>query len=337
MRIRNFLKDKWIFILFQALLITFLSLILYVLRLNFYAVIFVIVLQTACAVVILAAEYLTKQGFYKQMERSLDSLDKKYLLSEILDRPSFFEGEIFYDATKTAFKSMNDNIAVYKLSSDEYREYIETWVHEIKTPIAAAKLIIDNNRNEITKSLEDELFKIDNFVEQALFYSRSNTLQKDFIIKEVMLSDLVKSAVKKYSMMLIENKISIELKNLDIDVFVDTKWVEFVLGQIISNSIKYKKSNSKLEFFAKSGKNGVILSISDNGIGIPSKDLNRVFDKGFTGDNGRMYAKSTGIGLYLCKKLCDKMGLSISVLSEQGIGTTINIAFPNGKVQFLES
>lgn len=328
MKVKDFLKDKWIFILLNMFLTLFLSLMLYVLRLNLYAIFFIIIMQVSFGILILVIDFLSKQRFYNQVIKSLDNLDKKYLLSELLDRPNFLEGKIFYDATKEAFKSMNDNIAKYKISSDEYREYIETWVHEIKTPIAASKLIIDNNKNEITKSLGHELFKIDSFVEQALFYSKSSDLNKDFIIKEVSLSDLVKSVIKKHSMMLIENKIQIELKNINLKILADAKWIDFILGQIITNSVKYKNENSRLEFFTQTHQNKVKLSIKDNGIGIPSKDIKRIFDKGFTGENGRKYAKSTGIGLYLCKKLCDKMGLAISIISNQEIGTTVEIIFP---------
>lgn len=257
----------------------------------------------------------------------LESLDNKCLLSEMIEFPKFYEGKLLFRVLKRTNKSMNDEIASYHLSSKEYREYVELWVHEIKTPIAGAKLICENTKNYV---VEAELEKIDKFVEQALFYCRSNSVEKDFLIKKICLQDLVNGVLRKNAKYLIENKVAIETKALNQEVLADMKWVEFILEQIINNSVKYQCK--KIKIYGQQQENSVSLFIFDDGIGISSHDIGRVFDKGFTGENGRIFAKSTGIGLYLCKKLCIKLGLSIQIQSKQDQGTSLEIIFPKSNM-----
>lgn len=337
MRFNEFLKDKLISIVVETIAIGFVAILLSVLNIGLYAVGFITVILVLAFVASIIVEYARKKPFYKMVTESVDKIDQKYLVFELIDEPGFAEGQALYYTLGKATKAMNDQLAIYQNASSDYREYIETWVHEIKTPIAAVKLITENNRDTISKHIDDELMKIDAFVEQALFYSKSNTVEKDYIIREVSLSDCVKDAIKKHSRALIECKVAIEMNDLDQVVFTDSKWIDFILGQLITNAIKYKKDSVKLSFSALSLSNSTVLIIEDNGIGIPEKDVNRVFNKGFTGENGRSYAKSTGIGLYLCKKLCNKMGLSIQLASEQGEGTKISIVFPKSKRELLEN
>lgn len=193
-------------------------------------------------------------------------------------------------------------------------------------------MIIENNKNEITKNIGEELDKVENYIEQALFYARSNTVEKDYYIRKAILQEIVNESIKKNKTTLIHEKISLDLHDLELEVNTDSKWTVFILNQIIQNSIKYRKQNdnSKIEIYAKQGKNNNILYIKDNGIGIKKGEITRVFEKGFTGTNGRLSnKKSTGIGLYLCKKLCDKLGIAIELNSVQNEGTEIRIVFPN--------
>ena len=192
-------------------------------------------------------------------------------------------------------------------------------------------MIIENNKNEVTKSIEQELEKIENYIEQALFYARSNTVEKDYYIKKTSLEEMVKDSIKKNKNILIQEKIILNLHDLELQVSTDSKWIIFILNQIIQNSVKYKKqdTNLEIEIFAKQGTENVILYIRDNGTGIKQGEVSRVFEKGFTGTNGRLSnKKSTGIGLYLCKKLCDKLGISIKLNSVQNEGTQVELIFP---------
>ncbi len=194
-------------------------------------------------------------------------------------------------------------------------------------------MVIENNKNEVTRSIDEELDKVENYIEQVLFYARSNTVEKDYYIKQSNLKDIVNESIKKNKNTLIQNKMLINIHDLDKKVHTDSKWIQFILNQIIQNSVKYKKqdNNSEIEIYSKQGKENVILYIKDNGIGIKKGEITRVFEKGFTGTNGRLQnKKSTGIGLYICKKLCDKLGLAIELNSVQNEGTEIRLVFPKG-------
>ena len=149
------------------------------------------------------------------------------------------------------------------------------------------------------QGLEGELSRIEGYVEQALFYTRSNSVEKDYIIKKVNLKEMVSSCIKKNARALIESRISVQLQDLEEDVFTDAKWIDFIVGQILNNSIKYRREQDpRIKIFAEPRQNSIRLVISDNGIGIPAQDIQRVFEKGFTGENGRKFMRSTGCLLY---------------------------------------
>ena len=273
-------------------------------------------------------DYWRRRNYYTQLWKILDRLEEKTLIGEIFVRPDFLDGQILDEILRRCNKYQNDRLADAEQSSQEYREYLDSWVHEIKTPIAAARLIIENHKNTTTLRIDDELRRIDGFVEQVLYYARSAAVEKDFKVEKTTLHALVNSALKTYSKPLIQAGGRPVFCGLDIPACADTKSCSFIIGQIISNSIKYRTENLQVSFSAYEEQNAVRLLISDNGIGISSADLPRVFDKGFTGDNGRRYSKSTGIGLYLCKKLCGKMNIGITIQSDLGQGTTVILSFP---------
>ena len=196
-------------------------------------------------------------------------------------------------------------------------------------------MIIENNKNTVTKSIDEELGKVENYTQQALFYARSNTVEKDYYIKKVKLEKIVNESIKKNKNVLIQEKIAVNIHDLELEVNTDSKWIVFILNQIIQNSSKYRNQdrNSQIEIYAKQGTQKIILYIKDNGIGIKKGEITRVFEKGFTGTNGRLQnKKSTGIGLYLCKKLCDKLGIAIELNSVQDEGTEVKLVFPLGSL-----
>lgn len=284
-------------------------------------------------IVTLTIEYFTKKQYYNNFEDTLNELEDKYLISEIVKKPDFIEGKILRNSLEKINKSMIENVNQYKYIQEDYKDYIELWIHEIKIPITASKMIIENNKNEVTKSINEELNKVENYVEQALYYARSNTVEKDYYVKKVRLKDIVNESVKKNRSILINEKVSINIHDIELEVNTDNKWIVFILSQIIQNSIKYKKQaiNLEIEMYGKACKENVILYIKDNGIGIKKGEITRVFEKGFTGTNGRIIGKkSTGIGLYLCKNLCNKLGIAIELNSQQDEGTEIRLVFPKG-------
>lgn len=295
----------------------------------------ILILEGLAVLLPVSVEYARKRSYYGRLLRSLDVLDRKSLLCEVLDEPDFLEGQILYRVLKECNKSMNDEIATYRHQEEEYREYIEAWMHEVKTPLAAAKLTLENDTGSVPASVSDDLRRIEDYLEQALFYARSGSVEKDYLIRPVSLRELVNASVRRNAKDMIASKIGLTLENLDFIVLTDVKWTDFILNQILVNAIKYRSASPSIRLYAKQEKNGVSLLIEDNGIGIRQADLPRVFDRGFTGETGRKFSKATGLGLYLSKRLCDKIGLGISVFSIEGKGTTVHLIFPSGTMHDL--
>lgn len=330
MNFKLFLKEKAITILLLLFGIITIEIFLMAYNVGMFIKIYIPLIIMVLYVVSIVIEYFKKKKFYDNLSNMLEELEEKYLITEIINTPDFLEGKILKNTIEAIDKSMLENVNKYKYMTEDYKEYIELWIHEIKIPIAASKMVIENNKNEVTKSIDEELDKVENYIEQALFYARSNTVEKDYYIRKVVLKEIVNESIKKNKSSLIQEKISIDIHDLDIEVNTDNKWIVFILNQIIQNSIKYRrKENSAIEIYANQGKENVILYIKDNGIGIKQGEITRVFEKGFTGTNGRLSnKKSTGIGLYLCKKLCNKLGIGIELNSVQNEETEVRLVFP---------
>ena len=274
-------------------------------------------------------DYFRKYKFYQSLSNTLDVLDKKYLILEMINKPNFYEGEIFYQTLYDINKSMIEIVKEYNLSIIDFKEYVEMWIHEVKIPISSLTLLIHNNQEKIDKRYVEQIRKLDNYIDQILYYVRSENAEKDYIIKEKSLQEIIKNVALKNKDDLLASKVKLDVNVNNIKVLTDAKWLEFILNQIINNSIKYKRNNveSYIKIIAKEDKEKTYLSIYDNGIGIPKKDIPRVFEKSFTGENGRITAKSTGMGLYIVKKLCDKLGHKINIESKKKEYTKITIIF----------
>ena len=330
MRFDDFLKDKILQIILLLVGFFTIEIFLVCFSSNIFLKIYIPVCILVLYFISILIEFCKKNKFYKDVFHLLNDLDEKYLINEIIQNPNFEDGKIFMEILEQTDKSMIENVNKYKYLQEDYKEYIELWIHEVKTPIATSKMIIENNKNDITKKLDDEIDKIENYTEQALFYARSNVVSQDYYIRKSNLQDIVNEVIHRNKSTLIREKISLNTHDLELEVNTDSKWIVFILNQIIQNSIKYRKNkNSEIEIFSKRGKENVTLFVKDNGIGIKKSEIKRVFDKGFTGTNGRKSnQKSTGIGLYLSKKLCDKLGIGIELKSEEETYTEISLIFP---------
>lgn len=331
MRFRDILKDRLITIILLIFGIMTVEVFLIIYPVGIFIKIYIPVVIIALYFIGITIEYFSRKEFYENVSRTLDELDDKYLITEIIKTPKFTEGKVLKHTLEQTDKSMIENVNKYKYLTEDYKEYIELWIHEIKIPIATSKMVIENNKSDITKSIDEELGKVENYIEQALFYARSNTVEKDYYIKKVVLKDMVNECIKKNKNLLIQEKIRMNIHDLDITVNTDSKWLIFILNQVIQNSVKYRKNkeDSEIEIYAQQGKERNILYIKDNGIGIPKGEIARVFEKGFTGTNGRLLnKKSTGIGLFLCKKLCNKLGIDIELNSVENKGTEMKLVFP---------
>ena len=329
MKLSRYLKDKLYFII---LFITFLSLIILLLvgfKGSLELIIVIISLLVIFAILVLIIEYLKKRSFYNEFVNIVDKLDKKYLVIEMLNPSNFQEGEILYNELYEINKSMLENIKNYEISMNDFKDYIEMWIHEVKIPLSSLVLMIHNNKNNISSKMVDQVNRLDNYVDQVLFYVRAENAEKDYLIKKTELNKVINKIALKNKDYILENNICFSVLNCEKKVLTDSKWLEFIIDQIINNSIKYKRdiASSFIKIYTEENNEEIRLIIYDNGIGIDAKDLPRVFDKTYTGTNGRLKSKSTGMGLYIAKNLCEKLGHKIAIESKVNEYTKVIITF----------
>lgn len=290
----------------------------------------IVLILSVWSLVLLLYLFQTYCSRKAQMEKLLnlaETLEERYLISEIMEKPARADDQVYYQILKMANKSMLEQIGNVKRERVEYKEYIEQWVHEVKTPITAMKLLCENHRSPLTKSLLVELEKTNRYTEQALFYARSEHTEKDYSVREIRLFDVVHQAIAENKYLLLQYRVHLDVHETDDMIYSDEKWLCFILNQMIVNAVKYRSEQPVLRFYTKQRDGNIILYIEDNGIGIDNSDLPRIFEKGFTGKNGRNASQNaTGIGLYLCKRLCDKLGIGIRATSS-GAGTTFQLSF----------
>lgn len=323
---RQYLKNQLLVLLINLLGMLALALFLIASGNNIQTVLFILVVWLIVLASCLLFFYFSRKKYLNKLLDMTEQLEEQYLLPEIMQKPEKADEQVFYQIMKMAEKSMLERIGEVQRERKEYKEYIEQWIHEVKTPITAIKLICENNRCSFTRDLMAELENINRFTEQALYYARSEHTEKDYSVREIRLSDVVHGAIAGNKYLLRQNNVAVTVENVEYSIYSDDKWLRFILDQLISNAVKYRIGQPVLHFSAVKENDRVILSVEDNGIGIPQSDLPRMFEKGFTGQNGRTIHSSTGIGLYLCKRLCDKLGIGISASSE-GKGTTISLSF----------
>lgn len=326
-----YLENKIFYILFQATTIVFLLLILSMAGIPFFYIFLIILILIGLLFLYLVVDFMIQKKKYLQVIRLVDQLDEKYYISEMIPKSSNLENQAYIYALKKACKAMNDKISSLEQESLDYREYTLSFVHEIKTPLCALSMLFDYHKN---KTVRKELDKIDSCVEQMLYYARSGNPEKDYFIKEFVFSDLLHRVLLDYKPYLLEEGVHILVYDADTTVFSDEKWLHFILSQIVQNSLKYfDKKEKTLEFFCESKEHSVLVHIKDNGCGIQASDLPRVFEKGFTGSL-RQKKHSTGMGLYLARELCLKLGLSIEIFSKEGEYTEVIITLPLNTHEF---
>lgn len=258
-----------------------------------------------------------------------ESLNPKYLLAEVAKKPDSFLEQLYFRLMKTALKSMTDEVSHSNRLNTEYREYLEQWIHEIKVPITGIKLVCENNKTDELRKIMTQTELIESDVEKVLFYARLGSAEKDYLVREIPLKDCVRNVLAQNKQFLIQSGVCINTEKISHIVCSDDKWIEFMLSQIITNSVKYRSSRSPvIEITSEDNGRFVSLSVKDNGVGIRPSEISRIFDKGFVGSNGRNIRRTTGIGLYLCRQLCDKLGMDIDAESIPGESTTVRLYFP---------
>jgi len=331
MSIFKYIKDSKRSILYFFLMILIIDLILISstdLNKSLVDIFYMNLLLLSISVIFLIISYIKWRNTYKDLKKALDLEEN---IDSFSPKGNKLEHMLIRDIINLKNKEKLKETNELKDNLEEINDYIVKWVHEIKIPLSVCELISDRIEEkgdyDLSKELRQELERINFLVNQVIHISRASSYSHDLVVEEVNLSTLVKSVIKNNMNSLIAKKIELEIGNLDFKIFSDRKWVYYVIEQIINNACKYVDVNGKIEIKGQETDECVVLFIKDNGIGIPAKDIDRIFDRGFTGENGRKKGKSTGMGLYICKKIADKLNFNIEVSSQVGKYTEFKIYF----------
>lgn len=273
-------------------------------------------------------DYLRCRARLAELAAILDGLDQKHLFAECLPKPCDVYERRLFELMRRAGRAMIGAVSDAQAAQREYRAYIESWVHEIKTPMTAARLICRSADADTRRKLSRELAQIDAHVERALFYARAESPEKDFLIRQTLLSQLAAQAIGHHQTLLLQSGVRIETEGLEHTVYTDEKWVVFMVGQLLQNAVRYRGERPVITLSARQLGRQTQLMVSDNGIGIPAHELPRVFERGFTGSNGRARGGSTGMGLYLCRRLAGFLEIELHIRSDEGRGTCVTLTFP---------
>ncbi|MCI9657828.1 MAG: HAMP domain-containing histidine kinase [Lachnospiraceae bacterium] len=263
-----------------------------------------------------------------ELETILKGLDRKYLFTECIPPPKGLYEQRLFDLTRRAGRAMTGAVSDAQARQREYREYVERWVHEIKAPITAARLICRELDGDPRRKLMAELAQIEANIERTLFYARAENPEQDCLFRQTDLGKIAAQAIENHRSLLIQSGVRVKTENLNGVVYTDEKWAVFILGQLLQNAARYRRTEPIIILFSKSLGKQIQLVVQDNGIGIPAHELSRVYDRGFTGSNGRIRGGSTGMGLYLCRKLAAFLDLGLQITSEEGKGTVVTLTFP---------
>ncbi|WP_206427321.1 sensor histidine kinase [Clostridium rectalis] len=333
MNIKKYLIDKIYLIIFFVVLMIFVSLMVYLdgtVKVQLANIIYMNFVSLFLFIFYLFIDFFKRKRYYNALNYIIENVNEDIVSA--LPEARNNEEKIYNNLFKKLFEE--EAIKIHRLNNDrrENSEFITSWVHEIKTPIAVTRLIIedsmDKSKEEILDSIEDEINKIDGYVEQALYYSKIDDFSKDYFIQEINLDKSIKEIIKKHAKTFIGKKIKVEIGEINIEVLTDKKWIDYIIDQILSNALKYTNVSGSIKIYTTEDKKEKRLIILDNGNGIKKEDINRVFEKGFTGHNGRENVKSTGMGLYLSDKLAKKLGHYISIESKFYEYTKVIIHFP---------
>ena len=328
MTLREFLSDRLFRVITQLLCFTMAALFLRATgtQSGVLAILAAVFLLAFCAVQL--SDFLSQRARLRELKSILDSLDRKYLFTECAPPPKNLYERRLFDLTRQAGRDMTGAVSDAEASQREYRDYVEQWVHEIKAPITAARLTCRDLDGETRRKLTAELAQIEAHVERALFYARAENPQQDCLFRQADLGKIAAQAIENHRSLLIQNGVRVETEGLDCKIYTDEKWAVFILGQLFQNAARYRGPEPVITLSAKPLVRQTQLIVHDNGIGIPAHELPRVFDRGFTGSNGRACGGSTGMGLYLCRKLASFLDLELRIVSQEGAGTTVTLTFP---------
>lgn len=349
MGIRAYLGERIVSIACWLVAAAIVCIMLLALQVGTSVVLLIAITLGFALVVDLAVGYATHHRFWDAVaslaERKEGNNVDPLATAQDLPYPSSACERAVDGALRACSQAAYEDIARARADACDYRTFVEAWSHEIKTPLHTATLKAAADPSLEGQAIARDLERVDGYVDQALYYARSSSVDRDFSVRETSLAQVVTDALHTRTQQLVSQGVAVRLENLDYTVICDAKWVRFMLGQLIDNACKYADATrpQTLSFTARLEDEGmanerVVLSVADSGLGIPASDIGRIFDKGFVGTNGRRegQAASTGLGLWLVKVLAEKTGLAVDVESVEGEGATFFLSFAMNRLHYLE-
>lgn len=332
MKLKDYLRDKLTELLLELAFLFLLLEFLHMIGNTSATIILIAITYVSFISIKILLEWYRKKTYFKTIKERVEDLEQPWLIAELLPDSYRIEDKLYEDLLRTLGSSAIEQIHKMEDEQREYEDYIEEWIHEVKSPITSIKLMLENRFSDnpsLKKDLNVELSKIENDVERALYYARSEEVYKDYLIQKLDLRNVLLKAINKNRVIIMNSSITVKLEcEEELYIYGDEKWLIFLISQILLNAIKYRKEkNAYICLNVEKEKNNIILKLFDNGTGIKEEELARIFDKGFTGSNGRKNERSTGMGLYLVKKLCKKLGIEVWAKSNYGEFTAIYFKF----------
>ena len=331
LKVRDYIRDRASLILLMVFSFLFVAMFLLLTGTNRDIIWFITVFYLMIFGIYFTFHFLFLRNKFKKIESTMKRLEKKYLIADIVKDKGNNQQQFYWELVRRACKSMMDELNQQEKQNLEYKEYIDSWIHEVKTPITAIQLMCDNERNTVTDKIKLETKKVEMDIERVLYYSKSGDTWKDYVIARHSLADIVEASIMKIYQLFIYHGIKITIEIEKEVVYTDAKWSSFIITQILLNCIQYRKDeNPTIRIYVIKEKESTSLVIEDNGLGIKSEEIGKIFEKGYVGTNGRKNETSSGMGMFICSKLCTKLGIGIHADSEYGTYTKMILTYGEG-------
>lgn len=317
--LKGYLRRIWMIFLWCGIAVFFFSTVFFLYELPLEAVGYAAILCIVPGAMLLMFDFMRYVSHHKMIER-IYAVPEHPIPERMPDAIDLLEDD-YQKLVHALYRDKLDMESNLEAAYADLTDYFTAWTHQIKTPISAMNLLLQSEDTKENREMAAELFKIEQYTDMALQYLRLGSSTNDFLLRTYSLDDIIRQAVRKYAKLFIRSKIALDFQETGFTLVTDEKWMVFVIEQILSNALKYTKSG-KISIYACGCDS---FAVEDTGIGISAEDLPRVFEKGYTGYNGRMDKKATGLGLYLCRQILNKLGHRIEIFSEPGKGTRVSI------------
>ena len=333
------LLDHWLSCLLAVAACVGLAAVLPIMGVSLHGCLFAVGLVAACFAGAGLWNYARTARYWREAAALVGQAEHACEVPDLLDEPSFLAGRMAHGTLEAVARAASAENLELRQANREYAEYVELWVHEAKTPIAGAKLVLAGLHGPEAATLKSEIERVEAQVEQALYAARSSSLSNDYAIRETDLAQAAREAVKRNAHLLVGAQVAVAFEVPEgTSVLADRPWLVFCLQQVVVNAAKYGARTIAFRCSVEEAgtpRGRTLLAVVDDGCGIPAADVPRVFDRGFTGQVGRAHGSATGMGLHLVAVLCERMGLGVELESEEGAGTTVTFGFPHDRRRYL--